>query len=198
MEKDIISGFVNMVALPQATVPIALFSVYVYKTVKERFMLRKTRRTETLDRLLAFFSDVHNGNNFVKEQLFFNHFGVLLSSREIDLLLSTKTPSFHLSRFIHAISLVEISGAPLALKIKKNRKLPRLRKWYLLWYALSGMAGVLLLLNTNAVFSVLGPKSYAPWAIMIFSLLTFAWVNMDAALKASSAISLQQELQEDV
>lgn len=196
MEATILKELIALFQLPNITLGISMLALYAYRSLKEHFVKKRARRTETLQKLVEFYKDYKGEQrSFLAEQLYYNHFGVLLSHRDLKFFLRTSKPSFFIQQYLCARQFLQISVDESRVEPKPGIRLSRERYKGLAWYGACGMGAVMLLLNSHAAFTALGPELYAPWVVVLLSLAALAWIGMDSTTNASTAEKLIRELQ---
>jgi hypothetical protein len=195
MEQTILKELIALFDLPKITLAISLLALYAYKNLKEHLVKKRARRTETLQQIIDFYKEYEGPRKeFLMEQLCYNHFGVLLSHREIDFFLSSGKPSIFLHQYLSARQFIELSEGSDQLVVKPGKSLAREKIKGLAWYFVCGMCGVTLLVNAHSAFAAQGPQAYGSWTVVILSLFVLAWIGMDSATGAMSGEKLTKSL----
>lgn len=196
METILLKELVSVFKLPGITLFISIAFLYTYKKLKGYYSYRKSLRIETIEKIIVFWKDYSGPNKeFVTEQLFFNHFRVLLSFNEITYFLSSSKPSLYLRLYIHARFLLEVGKSGDSLLIKNDKSLKKIQRKGLIWYWICGVTGMMIFLHSWSAFTKFGPALYAPWIVVLFCLFVLAWFALDQCLRAGSAMSLVKELE---
>ncbi|MCC4310415.1 hypothetical protein LL252_17750 [Alcanivorax marinus] len=178
-----------------ATFLVVSFAVLKMKGyVEGRFKVRR----ETLQEIINMFSrgPIEN-ENFILEQLFFNHYGVILTGGEIKFFLKERRPSFLLKLYLSAREYVEFDEGGGFFKKKVSGSLRRKEYGCLAAYFFFAFSAMVLLLTAPSVFSESGPDVYVVWSVLVVSFVVLAGVLMDSATNASSAVKLLNILQKD-
>jgi hypothetical protein len=198
MESSILKELIFAFELPKISFAIALLALYAYKRLKERLVRTRKRKTETLQQLIDFYKD-YNGEQrgLLLEQLFYNHFGKLLSFPEIQFLLKSQKPSLFIQQYVQARQFIEISDdGEGILRKKKYKSIYREMIKGFSWYGIYGCAALMLLFQAYDAFLAIGPKIYAPWSILTLALLALAGLYMSSAINALSAQTILKECNE--
>jgi hypothetical protein len=171
----------------------ACFLVLSFAFIKMRGYIEKKyrMRRETLDEIRDFFLlDPVPNNKFLLEQFFFNHYGVMLSSKEIDFFLSKEKASTSLKLYLSGRQYIEV-GKEDEVTIKKSYMSLRGKKWaWLAVYFFFGFWGMVFLLTAPSVLSASGLEAYVVWAVVVVAFIILAGASMDSANNASSAIKV--------
>jgi hypothetical protein len=163
--------------------------------LKEKYEQKKIRRTETLDHIKEYFDIPKEDRNiFLKELLFEDHFGKLLSWSDISFFLNKSEPIKYMKMYMISSRYIHLSKKIGIIQIKKGVSISRTKWIYLIIYFLSGCATLLMLFGANYAFSIKGPALYAPWTIVTLSLATIASVAMNESTAAGMAKKLVEEM----
>lgn len=196
MEPTIFKLLLKLFQQPKTTIGIAVLMLSAYSMLKNRYMKKRAGRTETLQKLIDFYENyAGEQKNFFVEQLFYNHFGVLISYSELKFFLSSDKPSFFIQQYLHGREFLQLSADKSRIEIKPTVKLSCERYKGIALYGVSGMGAAMLLLNSYDAFISIGPELYVPWVLLTLALLAFAWLGIDLALRAGTAEKLCRELE---
>ncbi|MES9841952.1 MAG: hypothetical protein ABW134_15455 [Candidatus Thiodiazotropha endolucinida] len=198
MESTILKEIISAFDLPNISLAIALLALYAYKRLKEHLVRKRRRKIETLQHLMDFYKNyTGEKREFLVEQLFYNHFGKLLSYPEIQFLLRFQKPSLFIQQYVQARQFVEISddGEGIRLKNKYKSIYREIIKGFS-WYGIYGCVALMLLFQAYGAFLAIGPKIYAPWITLTLALFALAGIYMSSAINALSAKSMLKECNE--
>lgn len=194
MEVTILKQIANVLSMDGSWLLICLGALWVYKILKSRYEHYKSRKTETLGNIKEYFDLPSNERNiFIKELLFEDHFGVLLSWKEISFFLERPFPIQQLKMYMSCKKYIDIRYESNALSIKDGININR-RKWaYLVLYFSAGVPALYMVLGANYVFSNNGPELYASWVIVTLSLAALAGIFIVDYIAADTAKQLVSE-----
>ncbi|GAB3370030.1 hypothetical protein NCG89_09205 [Spongiibacter taiwanensis] len=194
MEVTVLKQLANVLSMDSSWLLICLGALWVYKILKSKYEQHKIRKTETLGNIKEYFDLPQSERNiFLKELLFEDHFGKLLSWQEISFFLERRSPIQKIKRYMSCKKYIDICYESGSLSVKNGINLNR-RKWlFLVMYFATGIPALYMLLGANYVFSNNGPELYAPWAIVTLSLATLAGIFMAENIATDTAKQLVSE-----
>jgi len=109
METIIIKQISSVLSLNGSWILICFGALWAYKILKQKYEQHKIRRTETLGNIKEYFDlPTEERSIFLKELLFEDHFGKLLSWKEISFFLDKSEPIGYLKMYMRCKKHIEL------------------------------------------------------------------------------------------
>jgi hypothetical protein len=170
---------------------IALGMMWTYKYVAIRYESRKMRRTETLDKLRLYLDKpMSHQDTLMKEMLFEDHFGVLLSWQEVEFFRNAQNPLRKLRNYMHCKSYLEFDSAGQVLRIISGKNMMRAKWLNGIAYLITSFVFSGMVLGAHTVFMSNGPSMYAAWSVTLLCAGGLAVISLHQYFMSDAAIKL--------
>jgi len=195
VEATIIKQLAGVLALDAIWVLLAFLALFVYKQLKSRQEDRKQRRIDTLVNIKEYFDlPTESREIFIKELLFENHFGRLLSWKDISFFLTSSEPIRFLKMYMTCSKHLHLNRDRGKIHLKASISPNRIYYLNLFLYFLFGVPALLMLLGAHQAFGISGPELYAPWTIVTMCLVTMSALFLNEGMSIQTATRLVREL----
>jgi hypothetical protein len=196
MELKLISEAIKLFGAPGYLLLFSGLILFAQKKLREYFQSNKTRHTESLQNLIDYIKEYGEGNFFIIEQLFLNHFKLQIPYKGIKHILNSDTPTENLFLYRSGRRYLEFSSNYREIKFykgKSNLKKELIIAW--LNYVVVGGIGVMMLLSSHLVieYEIL---RYIGWYTVAIYLIFIGFMGLDGAVNISSAKKLVAKYEE--
>ncbi len=74
MTQKLVTEILKLLEAPEFLIVVTIFILFAQKQLREHFLVKRVRHTETLSKLVEYMKEYGDKNFFIMEQLFLDHF----------------------------------------------------------------------------------------------------------------------------
>lgn len=193
MEVELLSEISKLLDLPGAILATSIFILWAQRQLRVHFSQKKQKHTETLSNLVEYINS-NKSDPFVTEQLFLDHFRLIIPYRGIKLFIRTDFPSKHIFSYLSGMKYVEFDENYRGVRFYKSKN-NLIKEQVLAWFTYVGVGGLgVSMLLSGHKFIEYEFLQYIVWYVISLYICAIGILGLDTISRVEAAKKLVNEL----